>query len=150
MNTKTPMQSKTTAAKPTAPASKASAPKAAPMAKSTAATPAKPAAAPAAKKPNPNTEFAQDMVKLDDVAIISDVLKTEKALIGRYGTAWTEISCEKLRNLVKTNMAECACDQFDAFNYMSQRNLYPTETAPANKVTQAKQKYAEKKAKMKK
>lgn len=102
------------------------------------------------KSPNPKTEFAQDMTKLDDVAIISDVLSSQKGLIKMYSTALCEVSCENLRTVVTKGMTECATDQFDAFLYMNERNQYPTEPAPSQKVMQAKQKFAQKSTKMKK
>ncbi len=102
------------------------------------------------KTSNPKTEFAQEMVTLDDVALISDILSSQKNLIKMYGSALCEVSCENLRKVVNKQMSECANDQFDAFLYMNERNQYPTEPAPAQKVVQAKQKFAQKQAKMKK
>ncbi|MDR2201365.1 MAG: spore coat protein [Clostridiales bacterium] len=95
-------------------------------------------------------EFARDAVSLDDKAIISDVLSSQKSLVKLYGTALCEVSCPKLRTLVNSQMAECAQDQFDAFLYMNQRNMYPTDPAPAAKVNQAKQKFGQQKSEMKK
>jgi len=93
-------------------------------------------AAPGIKK----SEFAKDHL-LDDVAIVSDVLSTQKGLIKMYGTALTEGSNEKMRHLCNTHLTELAADQFDSFLYMSQRNLYPTDPAPAPKLSEAKQRY---------
>ncbi|MCL2796510.1 MAG: spore coat protein [Firmicutes bacterium] len=92
---------------------------------------------PASKK----SEFAKDHVALDDVAIVSDVLSTQKGIIKMYGTALCEGSNEKIRHLCNTHLTELAADQFDSFLYMSQRNLYPTDPAPAPKLSEAKQKY---------
>jgi spore coat protein CotF len=97
-----------------------------------------------------NSEFAQEMTALDDVAIISDILANQKALVTRYTVALTESSCDKMRKLLTSHLTECGCDQFDSFRYMNERNQYPTEAAPAQKVAQAKQKYAQKKERMKK
>jgi spore coat protein CotF len=94
------------------------------------------------------TEFAQDMTQLDDVAIISDVLSCQKSLVKLYGAALCEVSCDKLRKLVNNQLSECADDQYDAFQYMTQRNQYPTEPAPSQKVCEAKQKFECKKQQM--
>lgn len=102
-----------------------------------------------AKKSDDSTEFAQDMCKLSDKEIISDVLGSHKALIKLYGTALCETDNEKLRSLIDTHLSECAEDQFDAFTYMNQRGMYPTDTAPASKVTQAKKKFGSYEATMK-
>lgn len=99
---------------------------------------------------NYSTEFAQDMCKLSDKEIISDVLGSHKALIKLYGTALCETDNEKLRSLIDSHLSECAEDQFDAFTYMNQRGMYPTDTAPASKVTQAKKKYGNYESTMKK
>ncbi|MCH5164306.1 MAG: spore coat protein [Clostridiales bacterium] len=90
---------------------------------------------------NCSTEFAQDECKLSDKEIISDVLGSHKALIKLYGTALCETSCPKLRNLIDNQLSECAEDQFDAFLYMHERGLYPTDAAPMPKINQAKKKY---------
>ncbi len=87
------------------------------------------------------TEFAQDVCKLSDKEIISDVLGSQKALIKLYGTALCEASCPKLRNLIDNQLSECAEDQYDAFLYMQERGLYPTDTAPMPKINQAKKKF---------
>lgn len=88
-----------------------------------------------------STEFAQDVCKLSDKEIISDVLGSHKALIKLYGTALCETSCPKLRSLIDNQLSECAEDQFDAFLYMHERGLYPTDAAPMPKINQAKKKY---------
>ena len=88
-----------------------------------------------------STEFAQDVCKLSDKEIISDVLGSHKALVKLYGTALCETSCPKLRNLIDNQLSECAEDQFDAFLYMHERGLYPTDAAPMPKINQAKKKY---------
>ena len=92
-----------------------------------------------------SAEFAQDMTKL-----ISDVLSSHKSLVKLYGTALCEVSCEKLRSLVGSQLTECAKDQFDAFLYMNERNMYPTDPAPSAKVQKAKDKFCQQKNQMKK
>ena len=91
---------------------------------------------------NANTEFAQDVCKLSDKEIITDVLGSHKALVKLYGTALCESSCPTLRNLIDNQLSECAEDQFDAFLYMQERGLYPTDNAPMPKINQAKKKFS--------
>ena len=88
------------------------------------------------------TTAAQRDCKLSDYDIISDILGSHKSLIELYGTALCEIGSEDLRDIVSCQMAECAEDQFDAFNYMNARGMYPTEPAPVQKVKQARQKFS--------
>lgn len=88
------------------------------------------------------TTAAQRDCKLSDYDIISDILGSHKSLIKLYGTALCEIGSEDLRDIVSCQMAECAEDQFDAFNYMNARGMYPTEPAPVQKVKQARQKFS--------
>lgn len=86
-------------------------------------------------------EFSKEICCLTDKDIISDILGGEKSLIKLYGTVLCESSTDKLRSLVNKSMSECAADQFDAFNFMAQRGLYPTTPAEAQKVTEAKTKF---------
>jgi len=97
-----------------------------------------------------NAEFAQDMTALDDTAMIADILTTQKTLIKTYGTALCEGSNEKFRHICNTHLTEIAEDQFDSFRYMHERNLYPTDPAPAPKLSEAKQRYKATETKMKK
>lgn len=90
---------------------------------------------------NSATEFAQDMCKLTDKDIISDVLGSQKSLVKLYGTALCETSCEKLRNLIDAQLSECAEDQFDMFLYMNERGLYPTDLAEDQKIEQARERF---------
>ena len=93
-------------------------------------------------KKSDDTEMAQDNCKLTDKEIISDVLSCQKSLIKLYGTALCETSCPELRDLIGDGLNECAQDQFDAFLYMSERNMYPTDNAPSPKINQAKKKFS--------
>jgi spore coat protein CotF len=85
-------------------------------------------------------EAASDNVVLSDMDIISDVLSGQKALIKLYGTALCETDCPQLRSIISNQLTEAANDQFDAFLYMNQRGMYPTEQAQQPKVNKAKQK----------
>ena len=96
-----------------------------------------------------NFEFAKDKNLLDDSAVITDILVMQKGLIKRYGNALCEGSCEKFRGLINKNLSEAANDQFDSFLYMKQKKLYPVETAPSPKLTEAKDKFKSKEKNMK-
>jgi len=89
-------------------------------------------------------EFAQDNVKLEDADIVSDVLATQKGLVKMYGTALTEVDCTNLRGILNNQLSECADDQFESFQYMHERGLYPTEQAPMPKIKQAKKRFTNK------
>ncbi len=94
------------------------------------------------------TEFAQDNCALSDQEIVSDVLGCQKSLVKLYGTALCESSCTQLRDIIGNHLSECAIDQYDAFLYMNERGMYPTDNAPAPKVTQAQKKFAKLEQKM--
>jgi len=94
------------------------------------------------------TEFAQDNCCLSDQEIASDVLSCQKSLVKLYGTALCETSCTQLRDIIGNHMSECAIDQYDAFLYMNERGMYPTDNAPAPKISQAKKKFSKLEEKM--
>ena len=100
----------------------------------------KPSAKPTEKSAN-STEGSKGNSMLDDVAIVSDILATQKTLIKSYGVALCEGSTEKFRGICNTHLSELAEDQYDSFLYMNQRNLYPTDPAEAVKLSEAKQKF---------
>ncbi len=87
------------------------------------------------------TERAQENCKLSDYDIISDVLGCQKQLVQKYTTALCECSDETLRDLIKSQMSECACDQFAAFQYMNVRGMYECDCAQASEVTQMQDKF---------
>ena len=89
-------------------------------------------------------EFASDNIILDDPSMIQDVLTTQKTLIKGYGIAICEGSNQKFRSILGKHLTELAEDQFESFMYMQDRNLYPTEQAPAPKLTQAKERFKSK------
>lgn len=87
------------------------------------------------------TTDARCRCALDDYEIISDVLGSEKQLVKLYSTALCESAEEPLRDIFKENLIEAAADQYSTFEYMQKRGMYPTEPAPEDKVTQAKQQF---------
>lgn len=90
-----------------------------------------------------DTTLAQEKCKLDDYDIISDVLGCHKQLVQKYTTALCECSSEDLRDLIKCQMSECACDQFDAFKYMNERGMYECDCADASQLAQTKDKFCQ-------
>ena len=76
------------------------------------------------------TDIAQANCSLNDKDIISDVLGCHKTLVKLYADAIIESADENLRELLHTMFTECAEDQFDAFEYMSENGYY--ETTPAD------------------
>lgn len=89
------------------------------------------------------TEFAMKQCELDDYDIISDVLGGHKNLVKLYGTAICEIAECDLRDLVKTQMIECAADQFEAFKYMNERGMYECECADGQQIDQCVSQFCE-------
>jgi len=110
---------------------------------------------PSPRTQKPNTvrmkmEVARDEIMLDDTALITDILVTQKTLVKRYGNALCEGSCQKFRSILNTHLGEIASDQFDSFMYMQQNQMYPTEPAPQPKLSEAKQKFKTTEQSMKK
>lgn len=87
------------------------------------------------------TTRAQAECALDDYEIISDVLGSEKQLVKLYSTALCESSEDTLRDVIRANLTEAALDQYETFEYMQKRGLYPTEQADEQKICEAKQQF---------
>ena len=84
----------------------------------------------------------QKNCELTDFDIISDILGNQKSLVTLYTTSLLEVAEEPLRQLINSQLSEAATDQFDAFNYMHDRNMYKTEPAPSQKIKEAKEKFS--------
>ena len=89
------------------------------------------------------TDNAQQKCKLDDYDVISDILGCHKTLVKLYAEAIIESADDKLRELLRTLMNECADDQFDAFNYMSANGLYETTCADCEQIACACEKFCD-------
>jgi len=94
-------------------------------------------------------ELARDEIMLDDTALVTDILVTQKTLVKRYGNALCEGSCQKFRSILNNHLGEIASDQFDSFLYMQQNQMYPTEPAQSQKLCEAKDKFKQTEQKMK-
>jgi len=78
-------------------------------------------------------------MQLNDQDRLNDLLSQEKTLIGGYATNLCEASCQNLRGVLQQNMQATAQDQYQVFDQMRQRNWYPIEQVPPDKVQTAKQ-----------
>lgn len=85
---------------------------------------------------------AREKCKLDDYEIISDVLGGEKQIVKLYSTALCETAEEPLRNIIRDNFVEAANDQYEVFDFMQKRGMYPVEQADENKIDEAKRQFA--------
>lgn len=89
-------------------------------------------------------EVSSEFCQLKDYDIASDILGGKKSLLKLYGSALCEVDCQKLRNILTSQLAEVGNDQYDIFLYMNERGMYPTEQAEAPKVQQAIDQYTQK------
>ena len=89
------------------------------------------------------TDCALENCALTDDDIISDILSCHKTLVKLYAEAIIESADDKLRELLRTLMNECADDQFDAFNYMSANGLYETTCADCEQIACACEKFGD-------
>lgn len=72
--------------------------------------------------------------------LLTDLLTTEKQMVKDCAGDITETSCPNLRNVLLSNMTECATDQLAVFEQMKSRNMYATKDAPDTEVQTAKNK----------
>ena len=72
----------------------------------------------------------------NDKLILTDVLTQLKFLLTKYGTAFQESSCPKMRALVTKLSGKVGEHQFAIFEYMNKNGLYPIENADQPKITQ--------------
>ena len=91
----------------------------------------------------PNMAGHQQSAHWTDEEIISDILTTEKTLVGFYGATACETTCQNLRQVLVDNMGRTVSDQFQVFDQMRQRNWYPVKNAPAQEVQDAKTKFSQ-------
>ena len=94
----------------------------------------------------PNMAGFQQSAHWTDEEIISDLLTTEKTMVGFYGTNACETTCQNLRQVLVDNMGKAVSDQYQVFDQMRQRNWYPVKNAPPQEVQDAKTKYSQMKS----
>jgi len=80
-------------------------------------------------------------VSLNDKERMEDLLTQEKYLITSYSTFIPEATCPNLRQVLTTNFNDCAQNQFQIFDKMSQLGWYPGKPAQQPDVDAAKQKF---------
>lgn len=78
---------------------------------------------------------------LNDQDRMEDLLTQEKFLINAYGTYLPEATCPQLREVLKSNLNECAENQYAVFDKMSQMGWYPAKNAPEPEIAAARQKF---------
>jgi len=91
----------------------------------------------------PNMAGFQQNANWTDEEIISDILTTEKTMVGFYGATACETTCPNLRRVLVDNMACTVGDQYQVFDQMRQRNWYPVKNAPTQEVQDAKTKFSQ-------
>ncbi|MDR0917514.1 MAG: spore coat protein [Oscillospiraceae bacterium] len=77
---------------------------------------------------------------LSEQQIMMDTLLSQKQITGVYNTFACECSSDKLRTAMLDILQDDHCIQANIFKEMQTRGWYVTETAPAAKIKQAKQK----------
>ena len=78
---------------------------------------------------------------MKDQEIITDLLLTEKKMSGNYNTFASECVNDKLRDAYVGMITAGHKTQTDLFKTAQQKGWYQVEQAPAQKVTQAEQKF---------
>ena len=78
-----------------------------------------------------------------DKEILNDGLCAQKATTGKMNLAANECVHENLRKDILNVLNQEHSIQYEVFNMMSQRGLYPTPAAEDKKVMEAKQKFAQ-------
>ena len=78
-----------------------------------------------------------------DKEILNDGLCAQKASTGKLNLAATECVHTELRDKILNVLSQEHNIQYDLFQMMQQRGLYPTPVAEEKKVMEAKQKFAQ-------
>ena len=83
------------------------------------------------------------MQNFTDKEILNDGLSTQKATTDKFNLAANECVHDNLRKDILNVLGEEHSIQYEVFNMMNQRGLYPTPAAEDKKVMEAKQKFAQ-------
>lgn len=81
-----------------------------------------------------------DSNKLDDKAMLNDLLITSKQRMSAYSTLISETTCPDLRTMLQDLFVEAAEDQYAIFDYIHKQGWYPVKQAKQEDITQAKEK----------
>lgn len=74
--------------------------------------------------------------------LLTDILAQEKYLMSVYTDSIKESSCPELRDLLMCNMHTVTQDQYQVFDEMNKKGLYPIKTADDQEVQTIKDKAA--------
>lgn len=80
--------------------------------------------------------------KLTDADIAKDVLGNLKSGVMLYMNGIIESNCPKMRTLLTKLHVQACENQFETFEYLNKRNLYPVENAEASKVKETVTKFS--------
>lgn len=78
-----------------------------------------------------------------DKEILNDGLCAQKAATGKFNMAANECVHDNLRKDILNVLGQEHSIQYEVFNMMNQRGLYPTPPAEDKKMIEAKQKFAQ-------
>lgn len=81
-----------------------------------------------------------DSNKMDDKAMLNDLLITSKQRMSAYSTLISETTCADLRTMLQDLFVEAAEDQYAIFDFMHKQGWYPVKQAKQEDITQAKEK----------
>ena len=79
---------------------------------------------------------------LTDREMLTDALSSEKFMTENYNTYANECASPSLMNEFMNLLSEEHQIQHDVFSELQKRGWYPTQSAPAEKVHQAKMKFS--------
>ena len=78
--------------------------------------------------------------KLDDKAMLNDLLITAKQRMSAYSTLIAETTCPQLRTMLQDLFVEAAEDQYAIFDCMHKQGWYPVKQAKQEDIPPATQK----------
>ncbi len=86
----------------------------------------------------------QSMCKMNEQQKMNDLLTTQKFLTSAYNSYCNEAATGAVRSMLTSILADEHRIQEEIFNEMNARGYYPLEKAEENKISSAKQKFAQK------
>ncbi len=86
----------------------------------------------------------QCMCKMNEQQKMNDLLTTQKFLTSAYNSYCNEAATSAVRSTLTSILADEHRIQEEIFNEMNARGYYPLEKAEENKISSAKQKFAQK------
>ncbi len=86
----------------------------------------------------------QNQCQMNEQQKMNDLLTMQKFLTGAYNSYCNEAATSAVRSTLTSILADEHRIQEEIFNEMSARGYYPLEKAEDNKISSAKQKFAQK------